>query len=99
MGSRRRSASQVPEQTRERGVARSSLFTGIALSATVHWLFDRHLISLTDDYGLLVSHNKVPKPLRGLFARQHERVHLPRDRNLWPHLAYVQRHRERFASG
>lgn len=72
---------------------------GIALSATVHWLFDRHLISLTDDYGLLVSHNKVPEPLRGLFARQHERVRLPGDRKLWPHLAYVQRHRERFASG
>lgn len=33
---------------------------GLALSGTAHWLFDRHLISLTDDYGLLVSHNKVP---------------------------------------
>ena len=30
---------------------------GIALSATVHWLFDRHLISISDDYRLLVSHN------------------------------------------
>jgi putative restriction endonuclease len=27
---------------------------GIALSGTAHWLFDRHLISLTDDYRLLV---------------------------------------------
>ncbi|KAA0695430.1 HNH endonuclease [Neorhizobium sp. P12A] len=26
---------------------------GIALSATVHWLFDRHLISLTGDYRIL----------------------------------------------
>jgi putative restriction endonuclease len=41
---------------------------GLALSGTVHWLFDRHLISLTDDYRLLVSHNKVPAELRGLFA-------------------------------
>ena len=41
---------------------------GIALSGTAHWLFDRHLISLTDDYRLLVSHNKVPKELQGLFA-------------------------------
>jgi putative restriction endonuclease len=30
---------------------------GIALSATVHWLFDRHLISIDPDYRLLVSHN------------------------------------------
>ena len=29
---------------------------GIALSATVHWLFDRHLISIDEDYRLLVSH-------------------------------------------
>src|ERR1700726_2622762 len=71
---------------------------GIALSATVHWLFDRHLISLTDDLGLLVSHNKVPSELRPLFARQLDRIHLPADRRLWPHPAYVRRHREGFAA-
>jgi putative restriction endonuclease len=71
---------------------------GLALSATAHWLFDRHLISLTDDYGLLVSHNKVPAELRPLFAQQLERIHLPSDIRLWPHPAYVRRHREAFAS-
>jgi putative restriction endonuclease len=70
---------------------------GIALAGTVHWLFDRHLISLTDDYGLLVSHNKVPSELRPLFQRQLERIHLPVDKNLHPHLDYVRRHREKFA--
>ncbi|MGG5819351.1 HNH endonuclease [Falsiroseomonas sp. HW251] len=71
---------------------------GIALSATVHWLFDRHLISLTDNYGLLVSHNKVPSELRTLFTRQLDRIYLPADRALWPHLDYVRRHREAFAA-
>lgn len=71
---------------------------GIALSSTVHWLFDRHLISLTDDYRILVSHNKVPAELRSLFAHQMDRVHLPKDERLWPHPAYIARHRERFAS-
>ncbi|HEX9525284.1 MAG TPA: HNH endonuclease [Reyranella sp.] len=66
---------------------------GIALSATVHWLFDRHLISLTDEYGLLVSHNRVPAELRPLFQNQLQRIHLPKDRTQWPHLAYVRRHR------
>jgi putative restriction endonuclease len=66
---------------------------GIALSATAHWLFDRHLISLTDDLGLLVSHNRVPTELQPLFANQLERIHLPADRRLWPHIPYVQRHR------
>lgn len=71
---------------------------GIALSATVHWLFDRHLISLSDDYGLLVSHNKVPAELRTLFENHMKRIHLPADPRLWPHPAYIARHREAFAN-
>jgi putative restriction endonuclease len=69
---------------------------GLALSGTVHWLFDRHLISLTDEYRLLVSHNKVPAELRSLFEKQMDRIHLPRDRRLWPHQNYLRRHREAF---
>lgn len=69
---------------------------GIALSGTVHWLFDRRLISLTNEYRLLVSHNKVPAELRVLFERQLDRIHLPKDERLWPHPAYIERHRERF---
>jgi putative restriction endonuclease len=71
---------------------------GLALSSTVHWLFDRHLISLTDDYGLLVSHNKVPAELRGLFSKQLDRIRLPNDPKLWPHRCYIARHREAFSS-
>lgn len=69
---------------------------GIALSGTIHWLFDRHLISLTNEYRLLVSHNKVPTELRVLFERQMERIHLPDDERLRPHPSYIERHRERF---
>lgn len=71
---------------------------GLALSGTVHWLFDRHLISLTDDYKLLVSHNKVPSELRGLFANQMERINLPENHRLWPHPQYIAKHREKFVS-
>ena len=69
---------------------------GIALCATAHWLFDRHLISMTDDYRLLVSHNEAPEALRGLFAQQLDRIHLPADARLRPHPAYLSRHREAF---
>jgi putative restriction endonuclease len=69
---------------------------GIALSATAHWLFDRHLISLTDDYGLLVAHNRVPSQLRPLFQNQLERIHMPTDKALWPHIPYVQKHRSAY---
>jgi putative restriction endonuclease len=69
---------------------------GLALSGTIHWLFDRHLISLTDDYRLLVSHNKVPLELRSLFEKQMDRIHLPRNSRDWPHREYVERHRQAF---
>jgi hypothetical protein len=39
-------------------------------------------ISLTDDYWLFVSHNKVPSELYPLFHRQLERIHFPDDQNL-----------------
>ena len=72
---------------------------GLALSATCHWLFDRHLISLTDDYGLLVAHNRVPNDYQNLFSNQLKRIHLPDDRRLWPHRAYIEWHRNRFLGG
>lgn len=70
---------------------------GIALSATVHWLFDRHLISIDEHYRLLVSHNRVPGELRGLFRPENEGLYLPDDRKLWPHPAFIAHHREIYA--
>ena len=69
---------------------------GIALCGTAHWLFDRHLISLTDDLRLLVSHNTIPPEFRDLFRKQLARAHLPADHALWPHPTYLQRHREAY---
>ena len=70
---------------------------GIALSATVHWLFDRHLISIADDYRLLVAHNRVPTEFRALFGSHIDRIGLPACRTDWPHPAFLARHRELFA--
>lgn len=71
---------------------------GIALSATVHWLFDRHLISIDTDHRLLVSHNRVPPELRNLFRPELAGLHLPQDRRLWPHPAFLSHHREAYAN-
>lgn len=70
---------------------------GLALSATAHWLFDRHLITLTDSCELLISHNKIPAELRQLFPKSGQSINLPADRSLWPRPQYIARHRERFA--
>lgn len=69
---------------------------GIALSATAHWLFDRHLISIDEQYGLLISHNKVPSDLARLFPASGEPIGLPADPRLRPRQEYVARHRARF---
>jgi putative restriction endonuclease len=71
---------------------------GIALSGTVHWLFDRHLISIDEDYRLLVAHNRVPNELRSIFRPEHEILHLPKDRKLWPHQTFLAYHRDAFAN-
>lgn len=70
---------------------------GIALSATVHWLFDRYLISIGEDYQLLVSHNRVPGELASLFRSADKGLHLPSDRRLWPHPTFLAHHREAYA--
>jgi Predicted restriction endonuclease len=70
---------------------------GIALSATVHWLFDRHLIALNDNLELLVSHNRVPEAFRQLFPHAGQSIRLPANKALRPKPEYVARHRARFA--
>jgi putative restriction endonuclease len=67
---------------------------GLALSATVHWLFDRHLISIDSDLRLLVAHNRVPTELRTLFRPESEPIHLPRDPRLHPAEVFLAHHRE-----
>ena len=39
----------------------TSIRNGLALSGTAHRLFDRHMISLSEDYGLLVREDLIPK--------------------------------------
>jgi putative restriction endonuclease len=74
-----------------------SVQNGIALSGTVHWLFDRHLISLSPEYRLLVADNRIPQELRGLFPSPLNSILLPKDKSLWPNPRYVELHREEFA--
>jgi putative restriction endonuclease len=69
---------------------------GIALSGTIHWLFDHYLISLTEDHRLLVGENGVPSELLNLMVQAGERIRLPTQLNDYPHPKYLQRHRQRF---
>ncbi|ASP29253.1 hypothetical protein A3718_02495 [Erythrobacter sp. HI0019] len=70
---------------------------GVALSATAHWLFDRHLITFDDNLCLLVSHNKVPSDLLKLFPPSGQKIRLPVDPRDHPRPDFVAKHRARFA--
>jgi putative restriction endonuclease len=71
---------------------------GLALSGTVHWLFDRYLISLTDDCRLLVAEDRVPAGLSALCVPAGESIYLPDDPERRPHRAYIAKHRTIFAA-
>jgi len=72
---------------------------GIALSGTVHWMFDRGLISLGDDLEILISHQaNDPDSIRGLINRTGYATR-PGRRTDWPHPRYLKWHRvNRFKS-
>lgn len=72
---------------------------GIALSGTVHWMFDRGLISLTDELQILLSSkiNDVEGVRRIL---NFEGVaHQPKNRAWRPHPRYLRWHREQCFNG
>jgi putative restriction endonuclease len=67
---------------------------GIALSGTVHWMFDRGLISLADDLQILISRQaNDPDGIRGLINKNGY-AFTPRREIERPHPHFLQWHRE-----
>jgi putative restriction endonuclease len=67
---------------------------GLALSGTAHWMFDRGLISLTDDLEILVSRqvNDI-ESVRG-FINRNGRARPPQRATDGPHPAFLKWHRD-----
>lgn len=71
-----------------------SVRNGLALSGTLHWMFDRGLLSVADDLSILVSRNKVPAEVVDRLIRPEGRLCLPVDPHDSPHPANLRWHRE-----
>jgi putative restriction endonuclease len=73
---------------------------GIALSGTVHWMFDRGLVSLGDDGGILLSDRIEDVATVERLIYPDRRARLPDSASLRPHRRYLAWHREwhRFAA-
>jgi putative restriction endonuclease len=75
-----------------------SVRNGLALSGTVHWMFDRGLISLGDGYEILIAKNHVPEDAVRLL-NQSGVIYLPKDQTLHPNTHYLKFHRDNVFKG
>jgi len=70
-----------------------SIRNGLALSGTLHWLFDRGLISVAENHEILVSKEHVPDQVARLLNADRKLI-VPSDRTLQPNPYYLKFHRE-----
>jgi putative restriction endonuclease len=66
---------------------------GLALCRTVHWMFDRGILSLDDDGTILMARSLVPEQVRRMLNPSGQ-ILMPADRTCAPHKAFLRHHRE-----
>lgn len=75
-----------------------TLQNGIALCPNLHMVFDEGLISISDDYKVLINNNFVEdkNSAFNLYQFEGKQIILPYTQELYPNLANLANHRERF---
>jgi putative restriction endonuclease len=71
---------------------------GLALSGTVHWMFDRGLVSVDDDLSILVATGRLPDAIVRLL-REDGKISVPKRIEERPHRIHLQYHRESVFKG
>ncbi len=72
---------------------------GLALSGTLHWMFDRGLLSATDNYSILVAKGSVADEISGRLLTEDRKLILPRSLSAIPHPSYLKWHRDNVFKG
>jgi putative restriction endonuclease len=75
-----------------------SIRNGIALSGTFHWLFDKGLISIDDDFSLLVARERTPDTVQRLLAGR-TKLWVPSNKGFQPHQKFLAYHRSEIFKG
>ena len=75
-----------------------SVRNGLALSATAHWMFDRGLVSVADDFTILKGKAATPEALSRLLIPG-GRIQIPKRQELRPHPQFLRWHRENVFKG
>ncbi len=72
---------------------------GIALSGTLHWMFDRGLISVDDNYDLLIAKGSVAAEVADRLLVADRRLIPPANAAFAPHESYLKWHRQNCFKG
>jgi putative restriction endonuclease len=75
-----------------------SVRNGLALSGTIHWMFDRGLLSLDDDLAILTAAGRVPDTAKRLI-NPGQKLLLPGRPEFKPHPQFLRFHRETVFKG
>jgi putative restriction endonuclease len=75
-----------------------SVRNGLALSGTVHWMFDRGLVSIGDDHAILIAKNHLPEDAVRLLNASGT-INVPSDPTLAPNPRYLNFHRTKVFKG
>jgi putative restriction endonuclease len=75
-----------------------SVRNGIALSRSIHWMFDRGLLSLSDNYEILMARRLVPDSVKRLLNPDGILL-TPTDPSFRPHPQFLRYHREHIFKG
>ena len=70
-----------------------TLLNGIALCGVAHWMFDRGLMSIDDDFSLLFNSKSVPDKVMRMVNRE-QRLLLPKSNKSYPHRIFLKWHRD-----
>ena len=75
-----------------------SVRNGIALSGTVHWMFDRGLLSIDDDFSILIASRHLPATVTRILREDRKLTGLPRP-EMRPHPVHLRYHRNNIFKG
>jgi putative restriction endonuclease len=73
-----------------------SIRNGLALSGTIHWMFDRGLVSIDENYSILVARNRLPDPVSRMLR---DKLLLPDRPDRRPHAQFLRYHRNQIFKG
>lgn len=71
---------------------------GIALSRTIHWMFDEGMLSVSDSNEILCSERFIPNEIRNIL-NPGGKILLPKDPSCHPHPGFLRYHRDNVFKG